>query len=184
MILSHLLLQRSSSIGSLQGRKVQNLADVKPAGTNWNYLGKNKRIPNSQCQWRGHGELLALSLFGPTFRYPTNAENNFYHTIFPSCSDQKPMGFPHIFGREVCDRDRSPPKQRSLALPDPLDPVSLWLWRSPPVARQRGWWKDIEHVGTKQGRSSTMSNISERMYYTIYYILLYIYIYIDMYITY
>jgi len=50
VILPHLLLQRGSSIGSLQGRKVQNLADVKPAGTNWNYLGKNKRIPNSQCQ--------------------------------------------------------------------------------------------------------------------------------------
>ena len=63
--------------------------------------------------------------------------------------------FPHIFGRQVCDRDRSPPKRRSLALPDPTDPVSLWLLQKPPwlwlapVARQRGCWKDIEH-GTKQ----------------------------------
>jgi hypothetical protein len=187
VILPHLLLQRGSSIGSLQGRKVQNLADVKPAGTNWNYLGKNKRIPNSQCQLRGHGE--ASSCLYLVQHSDTNKRGKQFSRPFSDHVPIKnPWGFPHITGREVCDR--SPPKRRSLALPDPTDPVLLWLLQKPPwlwlapVARQRGWWKDIEH-GTKQLKQHHFQYVRTHVLYHIYIIyIIYNYIYTYMYITY
>ena len=188
VILPHLLLQRGSSIGSLQGRKVQNLADVKPASHQLELSGKKQT--NSQLamsikrSWRGE----LLSLFGPTFRLPTNAENNFHdhfqimfqsktHGVFPTSQDAK-----SAIGR-LQNSGLWPSRIRRIRCLLWLLQKPPWLWLAP-VARQRGWWKDIEH-GTKQLKQHHFQYFRTHVLYHIYIIyIIYNYIYTYMYITY
>ena len=57
MILPHLLLQRGQQHREPAGPQGSKLGGCETSRHQLELSGKkNKRIPNSQCQWRGHGE--------------------------------------------------------------------------------------------------------------------------------